>query len=208
MIKVSADSNSNSTPAPSGTHFARCYQIIDLGTHTREFSGKSKRLRELRISWELPTELHVFNEEKGEQPFTVHKTYTMSLHEKANLRHHLESWRGRPFSEQELSGFDMSNVLGAPCLVTVVHAEKNGKTYANIASVTSLPKGMAKHEAINPKVEYSLDQHDQKVFDALPSFMQEIIKTSEEWKHATEPPEPEPESDPEPDNSAEDDIPF
>lgn len=187
MITVSENSNTTSTPAPSGTHFARCYSILDLGTHEKEFSGQKKRVREIRMSWELPSELHVFSEEKGEQPFCVHKTYTMSLHEKANLRHHLEAWRGKPFTEQELAGFDLANVLGAPCLVTVVHVEKNGKTYANIASVTSLPKGMAKLPAVNPVVEYSLEHHDQKVFDALPKFVQEIIHTSEEWKTATQP---------------------
>jgi hypothetical protein len=35
--------------------------------------------RKIRFSFELPTELRVFSEEKGEQPIAIHKEYTLSF---------------------------------------------------------------------------------------------------------------------------------
>ena len=40
--------------APEGTHLARCYQIIDLGTQHSEYYGKSSR--KVLIGWELSDE--------------------------------------------------------------------------------------------------------------------------------------------------------
>lgn len=208
MITVSSSSGTSSTPAPAGTHYARCYQIVDLGTHEKVFPGKAPRLaREIRVSWELPDEKHAFSEEKGEQPFSVHKTYTLSLHEKSNLRHDLESWRGRQFTDEELKKFDLVAILSAACLVTVTHVEKQGKRYANVVSVAAVPKGMAKLAQINPSLEYSLEHHDQATFDKLPGFLQDIVKTSMEWKELSETTKQEPLNDT-PDLDDSDSIPF
>lgn len=182
MITASAKGGQPRQLAPPGTHIARCYQVIDLGTHQTEWKGKPRKRHEIRISWELPLEKAVFQEDKGEQPFAVHRSYTLSLAEKADLRHDLDNWRGRPFTEQELEGFDVAKILGVACMVTVTHVEKNGSTYANVTSVTAVPKGYPVPAAINPPVEFSLEDHDEAVFRALPEFLQKIIKESDEWK--------------------------
>ena len=46
----------------------------------------------------------VFNLEKMDsgEPFLVWKRYTLSLGDKATLRAHLEAWRGRKFTADEL----------------------------------------------------------------------------------------------------------
>ncbi len=75
----------------------------------------------------------------------IGKTYTASMNEKANLRHHLEAWRGKTFTDEEAEAFDVSAILGKPCMLTVMHTQKDGKTYANIAGLGAIPKG------INPK---------------------------------------------------------
>ncbi len=180
---ASAKSGAPRQNPPAGTHVARAYQIIDLGTHDKEWQGKKRKSHEIRVSWELPDELADFGKGKPE-PFAVHKTYTLSLSEKANLRHDLESWRGKPFTEQELESFDVCTVLGAPCMVTIIHVEKNGNTYANVSNVTALPKSMkaTMPAPVNPPVEFSLADHDEAVFRALPDFLREIIQASDEWK--------------------------
>jgi hypothetical protein len=70
------------------------------------------------------------------KPFTVSKFYTASLGEKANLRADLKNWRGRDFTDEELAGFEAKNILGKPCMLSVVETESEGKTYSNIANNT------------------------------------------------------------------------
>lgn len=158
--------------APAGNHVARCYSIIDLGYQDSEWQGVHKSVRKIRIAWELPLELM----DDG-QPFMVSRTYTVSLGDKANLRHDLESWRGRPFTEAELNGFEVYSILGVPCMVNVVHnpSRDGSRTYANVAGVTPLPKGIECPPQINRTVSFDLDKFDQATYDALPEWARKKI---------------------------------
>jgi hypothetical protein len=40
-------------------------------------------------------------------PISINKEYTLSLGKKSVLRKHLETWRGRPFTDEELKGFEV-----------------------------------------------------------------------------------------------------
>src|SRR6056300_1545659 len=102
------------TMVPEGVHVARCYAVVDLGTHHETWKGQPKIRRKVILSFEFPSQLHVFNEEDGEQPLGRSKTFTNSLGEKATLRKMLQSWRGRAFTQKELQGFDLSTVVGHP----------------------------------------------------------------------------------------------
>lgn len=163
---------------PAGTHVARCISVIDLGTQPTPFGDAHK----ISVTWELPNEQAVFSQEKGEQPFVIAKDYTLSLYEKANLRHDLESWRGRQFTDTELKGFDVAKLIGVPAMLSVVHkTTQKGKTYANVAGVSAMPKGMVCPPQINPSVEYSIRDGENDVFDSLPEWLQKKIKSAQEW---------------------------
>jgi hypothetical protein len=165
--------------------------------------GEEKDLHQVRVTWELPEEKAVFKEENGEQPFVLSKDYTLSLYEKANLRKDLESWRGKQFTEEELAGFDISKLIGVPCLLSVVHkTTQKGKTFANISSVSSLAKGMTCAKQINPSVEYSIADGGNDVFRTFPKWLQQKIEEAHEWGNGHgEPPAPAPADD-------DDEIPF
>ena len=169
--------------APTGTHAARCIKVIDLGTQHSTW-GKDEDAKEIvkkqvLITWELPTELIEEGDLKG-QPYAVSKFYTQSLNEKSNLRKDLESWRGLGFSEQELMGFNIEDLLGKPCLVTVVH---NDKGKAKVSAVTSPPKGMTIPDAVNDFAMFSINEWDQTKFDNLTDGIKKIIKQSDEYKN-------------------------
>jgi len=168
-------------PAPSGAHVGRCYGVIDLGT---QFNPQSQKgFRKVLLQWELPTEVHVFREENGPEPFVVSREFGLSLSEKAHLRPFLEAWRGLPFSQEELNKFDVTVLAGQPCFVNVLHASKGDKVYANVSTVMKLPKGMVCPPAVNPVVTLSLNEEfDQKVFDALPDWIKKKIQESPEYK--------------------------
>lgn len=171
--------NADFVPPPAGTHVAVCYRFIDLGTQETEFQGVKKHQRKVMLGWELSNEMM----EDG-KPFMISQRYTWSMSEKANLRADLESWRGVAFKESDFGpgGFDIRRVLGAPCMMTVVHAEKNGKTYANIRAIGKLPKGMSVPFAVNPQVYFSLDEFDQVTFDNLSAGLKAIIVKAPEYQ--------------------------
>ncbi len=185
-MAITAKTQSNSKKfeiIPAGSYPARCYSMIELGTNEETYQGVSKMVNKVRITWELPTETMVFKEERGPEPRVISKEFTLSMHEKANLRAFLENWRGKSFTEKEAEAFDVTNLLGVPCLLSITHkAATNGNTYANISSVSLLPKGMECPEMINERQELSFDDFNQELFDQLPDFIKEKISMSDEYK--------------------------
>lgn len=177
-IIASASGNKDFELCPQGVTTARCYRIIDLGTQTWEFKGKQKQGRKVLINWET-AELATEGDNAG-RPLMVGNKYTVSLHEKAVLRKDLESWRGRKFTEAELEGFDITKLLGAACMLNIVHSD-DGK-YANIASIMPVAKGMQVPPAVNTPVLFSLSDFDQAVFDSLSDGLKDMIKKSPEYQ--------------------------
>ncbi len=135
-IVAKATGGGNFTPAPAGSWGAVCCDVVDLGIVESTFSGKAKKQHKIRIVWQIDEDM------PDGKPFLVSQRYTLSLHEKAGLRKDLESWRGRPFTEEELEGFDVETVIGAPCLLSIVQNANGGNVYANVRGVMKLPRGM------------------------------------------------------------------
>ena len=142
-----------------GTYPARCYRFLDLGTQPKTYKGQTKLVHQVRLSWELPTELMTKGEYEG-NPFTVHNTFAWSMSEKAILRKTLESWRGKKFVDADFgdNGFDTRKLLGATCMIGISHIEKDGKIYSNIASVSSLLKGYEMPGAVNEQLYFSFNE--------------------------------------------------
>ena len=176
--------------APAGTHLARLYRIIDLGTQMREYEGKVNMLRKAKFFWELHGE-----DGTGKpllttegKPLIQSKEYTMSLGEKANLRRDLEAWRGKAFTENELKGFDLKNVLGQFCMVNISHREKGDMVYADLKGVSAVPniyKKAGLPEGINSAVMFSLDKFDEQLFDSLSNNIKDAIRNSPEYRALT-----------------------
>lgn len=192
--KMAINASNNGTKReliPAGNYVARCYQMIHIGTIMESYMGEAKLLNKVRIGWELPTEKRVFKEENGEQPFVISKEYTLSLNEKSNLRKILASWRGKDFTEKEAKSFDITALVGKPCLLNVIH--KHGvadpsKIYEDIASITPVPKGMTVPPQINPSFVLDYDNFLMEKFELLPDFIKDKMRGSHEFtalKHPT-----------------------
>ena len=160
--------------APAGTHLARCIGLVDVGTHTSEWKGQPIRRRQIIVKWELPMELR-----QDGQPFVVSEFYTRSLSEKANLRQDLVRWRGREFTQKELEGFDLKNILDKGCQVTITEKE-SGKI--KVSGVTGLPKGVELPDRHNDLVYFDLDFFDGDVFNDLTDGLKKLIAESEEYQ--------------------------
>ena len=137
--------------------------------------------------------MRVFNEDKGPQPMVISQEFTLSMHEKANLRKFLESWRGKGFTEDEAKEFDITKLLGIPCMINIIHKEaKNGNIYANISNVSAMPKGVEAPAQINENIEFNFDEKfDEQFIDNLPDFIKDKIRSSQEYKALINPQEAE-----------------
>jgi len=186
-IIVSASASSNFVPVPSGTHLARCYRIIDLGTQKSEYQGEIKYQPKIMIQFEVhgeDAEGQPITTNKGE-PMSISKNYTLSLHEKAGLRKDLQSWRGKEFTDQELKGFELKNLLGAWCMINVVRrAGRDGKDYTNIEGIMPVPapiKKMGLPDGVNDTKIFSLREPDMELFKTFSDNMQFKIRSTPEW---------------------------
>ncbi len=192
---------------PAGTYLARCYGVVLLGTNYDKMYDKTQT--KVAVQFEFPTELiESESSELNGQPYGLSKFYTLSLHEKANLRIDLEQWRNRKFTEDELLGFDLVKIIGAPCMVSVIMSEK-GKP--KVGSVSALPKGTNILPQINPTRYFDLEDFEK--FDDLPKGFQKMVKESQEYIQRFGTGEPfDDANELPPDTSApvpmEDDIPF
>ena len=173
-LTVNANPASSIAPIAEGTYLAVCNMVVDLGVQYNETYKSSAR--KVLIGWEIPDETYEYDGETHHR--TLSKRYTSSLDERANLRQDLAAWRGRDFTPEELQGFDLNNIVGASCLINVIHKESNGKTFANISSIMALPKGMKKGQLSEPPVVFDLDTDDLSAIDNLPKWIGEIVKKS------------------------------
>jgi hypothetical protein len=188
---------------PAGTHQARCYLMIMIGTLVSEvFGTKSTKMR---IGWELCNELM----ENG-KPLVIGRTYTYSLSKKSSLIADLESWRGKPFSDRERKGFNMGNLIGAPCLINVIHKDKRdgSGTYASVEAITPLPKGMTVAELIHEPIVSTYDRWNEDAYNKLPGWLQKEMQRTPEYNQLRNPAASPPKKEPEPIGDIIDDLPF
>ena len=200
IAKESGGSANTFFNVPSGMHLARCYRVIDLGTQKSEYLGQIKHLPKVMLQFE------VFGEDENGKPLTtpkgeplsVTKNFTLSLSEKATLRKDLQTWRGREFTNDELRGFELKNVLGAWAMLSIVKAVgNNGKDYSNIQAILSVPPQIKKAglpEGHNPLVIFSIDEPDMAVFETFRDGLKEKIMSSPEWQAKNDKPSSKPSS--------------
>jgi hypothetical protein len=189
-ITATNSGGSSYEPIPAGTYLARCYSMVQIGTVEEEFQGIKKFVNKVRITWELPTEMKVFNPEKGEQPQAISKEFTLSMHEKSSLRAFLTSWRGKGFTDEEARSFDVTKLLGVPCMLSIIHEPGKAdpsKTYDKIASVSTVMKGVVMPDQINKNFEFTLENFDKDKFDSLPDFLKQKIQKSKEYQTMVSP---------------------
>jgi len=113
------DDNGSGESRPSiqpGVYDAVAYMIAELGTNMHSYMDEEPKKREtIAIFWEIP-ELRDAND----KPATITHTYTRTFAgDNARLKKDCEKWRGKPFTPEELAGFDIEKVLGVSCQLNI-----------------------------------------------------------------------------------------
>lgn len=182
MPLIAPKPQSTFKPLDEGSYAARIYSIVDLGTHSESYQGgEPSDKRKIRIAWEIPSEVKMWEKDgkQYEAPYAISQEYTLSMGARANLRKHIELMT-TTLTDEEAYGFDVFSLVGMTCMLSVFHKESKGNLYANISTVTRLPKGMTCGEPFNEQVVFDTQAWDEAVFQKLPKFMQEKINASME----------------------------
>lgn len=194
-LKISSD-NKELAVIPEGNHLGVCYKIIDQGsrneTYPREAepnSENTKKRKTISVTWEIPEQKMADG-----RPMSISKTYTASLNENATLHKDLVTWRGKSFSKEELEGFDLDKMIGAPANLEIEH---NNNGNARIKAIFK-PDNFKKTETINAGIIFDLDVYCQEfsgdstdetkamcdIYFDLPEWQQNLIEESFEYQGA------------------------
>lgn len=188
-IKASAKGGKDFEPVPQGVHLAICVNVIDLGWQPQ--TGKfPKPKHQVYFKFEIPDVQTTWTKDGEEKtgPATIGRKFGLSLSDKSHLKPFLVSWRGKPFTSEELEAFDVTSVIGKICQLSVVHEEGEvdgrKKIFARISGAFPLVKEQKEALAKNPArskpstelLVYSPEAHDQAIYDALPEWMQDAIE--------------------------------
>ena len=187
------------TPCPPGTHLARCFRVIDLGTQESNYDNTLKLLRKIQIEWEV----HGMDS-KGKplvtndgRPYSINKEYTLSWMPSANLRVDLQAWRGKIFKEEETQRFDLKTLLNVWCMVNVIEkkSQKTNKPDAQVASISPVIEIIKQNglpQPINKNEIFVMANPDMVVYESLTTYVKNKINASPEWQkmHGNKTPAP------------------
>ena len=160
--------SSNFSPVSDGVHSAVCVGVIEKGPTLTTFQGQTKTVNKLNVIWEVEE-----TTEAGARK-TISKSYTASLHPKAQLAKDIGGWRGKPVGENE--SIDLTKLLGASCTLVISTTEaEGGKKFTNVTAISKPTKKLTASGAFDIRAttqrlrEWSAKnnpKHDDAVFAA------------------------------------------
>lgn len=166
----------------AGNYLGRLVQVIDMGLQNqRAFKGEEKPpAHEVMFTYELGTEF--MKDEEGndieDSPRWISETFPFH-NLKADLARSTK--RIKAMDPKLIHGGNIGAMLGSPCTVTVVNnvnKKDPTKIYVDVGNVTPPMKGIPVPELKNETRLFELDEPDMKVFDTLPQWVQDKIKTN------------------------------
>jgi hypothetical protein len=173
--------NSDFEKPEAGIHRARCYGIVDTGTHKRDTKFGEKFQRLIYLYFELP----FCRTEKGD-PMMVRQRYALSGHPNAPLVKHLAGWRGKSqLSKAEIQDIALEKIVGAPAVLQISHSEDG--QYTNVESISQFKRDQfgstPMPEMHNKRLFVSLEkgEFDKAAFDGLHEKLKDWIAESPEY---------------------------
>ena len=166
--------------AEEGLTSARLCRVIDLGLQKRPpYQGQEKApAYMIRLTFELPDQL--INVDGEDKPRWIDKEINLSQHEKSTSL----KWFNILDPQNESRG-DWGKLVGTPCMLNITHrTDKKDRTHANIGDLLPVMKGMEVGALQNPTVVFDTSNPNVEVFQRLPDFLQEKIKSNLEFQNS------------------------
>jgi len=178
---------------PEGTHVARLYKFMNLGTRFQMFEGRKKDFPDtlITLTFEVPNEIDKFTvtkedgtTEEVEKPLVITREFTLSMGPKSNLRPFVNGILGTNLGDDEAYSFDLENLVDKYCLISVIHKPSldGSKTYAKVVSASPLMKGQIPPPPFNKNQVFNVNTASKEDIDALPEFLKEKITVSDEYR--------------------------
>jgi hypothetical protein len=179
----SASSFKPADPLEPGAYPARLVVVADLGVQAqRPYQGEEKAdAQEILVVYEILDEF--MKDDSGhdieDKPRWVNEIFP--LH---SLRADLakSTKRYKAIDPQGNVNGDWSQLVGEPCMVTLVQNQgkgaSSGRIFNNVAAVSPMRAKEADiaPDLVNPSVVFDFDEPDLKSFERLPSWIQEKVK--------------------------------
>ena len=168
-------------PVPRGSHMARLVRVLDMGLQPRPaFDGQEKApAYKIRLTFELPKQRIAIDGES--RPRWIDKEITVSTFENSNMVKYY-----KVLDPDNTSKGDWGKLVGSECAVVVIHDQGQGKhagkTYDKVQDITPLMDGIECPELENDSVTFDLSSPDMDVFQSLPEFIQNTIKSNLEFQ--------------------------
>lgn len=183
LLRKSQPSGKAFKTVPAGSHLARLYKIIDVGTQMNDYQGQITYPRKVIFFFELHGEDSAgapLTTDDG-KPLSVMKEYTATLNEKGKLVQMLKQW----LASEVPDPFDPKELLGKFGMVNVSHSIKPDRTYANLDGVSPVPSIYMKAgipEGFNDLLYFSMEKFDSAVYETFPQWIKEKIQKSPEFR--------------------------
>jgi hypothetical protein len=152
---------------PCDRHPAVCIDIVPVGEEEQEYTDKQTGITTKKDVPKVFLVFQVFPEDGSRdsegRPFLIDNKFTASLAPAAILRLKLERWRGRmvngkvedrPFTNEELKGFNLAKLKGIPCWLSLI---PNGK-FVNVSDIEPYVDDSGKPITPAPAPDYSAYQ--------------------------------------------------
>ena len=155
--------------APEGTTAAVLIGLAFLGRHEATWQGETRDRELVGLCWELG--------EPGPdgRALSVTEVLTASLHEKAKFFSRVLAMCG---GREPPPGFNLAELLGRGAIVTIQHAVKGDRTFANVVAVGPLPRGMTAPPPSVGLTFYDIEAHDPAAYAALPTRFRKLADTA------------------------------
>jgi len=188
-VESKGNGGTKQEPLAAGNYPARLVQVLDLGLQEqRPYQGQEKPpAQEIMLTYEFVDEF--MKDEDGneieDKPRWLSETIPL---------HHLQADRAKSTMRYKALdptlayGGDFTKVLDTPCNVTIVQnagkGQHAGKVFTNIAGISSMrPRDAQKcPDLVNPPKVFDVDDPDMEVFESLPEWVQDKIKTNLEFE--------------------------
>lgn len=167
-------------PVPKGSHLGILVRVLDLGLQPRPpWDGEEKApAYRIRLTFELPNvKINIDGEDK---PRWIDKELNVSTFKNADMVKYYDVLD----PENKHKG-DWAELIGSSCAVVVVHnpgkGKHEGKIFDNVTDITPLMAGIPVPELENEPVVFDLGSPSVDIFNALPEFIQNKIKSNLEY---------------------------
>ena len=189
--KIEQQPGKRQEPIDPGPYPARVVQVIDLGLQ-KQFPWKGKEkppAYKIHITYELVDEFMLDDEgnEETDQPRWVSEDFPVYSLSAENAK---STERYNAIDPECIHEGDFGAVGGMACTVNVVNkagkGANAGKVYDNVGGVSTIRKRDAANcpELVNEVVMFDLDNPDIAVFNDLPDFLQNKIKSNLEFEQS------------------------